>query len=107
MSLFGQVEHAVDMSSSLIRRLRSVARRRKLEGHQGSVQVCCPFKKLASTPEREGEREVERKRKSERERERGGAKKKAIDREIHFDPFPMSTFEEKLVPFAMSTSYEI
>ena len=71
MSLFGQVEHAVDMSSSLIRRLRSVARRRKLEGHQGSVQVCYPFKTLASTPEREREGEREKEREQERERERG------------------------------------
>ena len=77
---FGQVEHAVDMSSSLIRRLRSVARRRKLEGHQGSVQVCYPFKKLASTPERDSGRERER--------------EKAIEGERHFDPSPMSTLEE-------------
>ncbi|KAJ1468935.1 hypothetical protein T484DRAFT_1853670 [Baffinella frigidus] len=34
-----KVEHAVDMSSSLIRRLRNVARRRKLEGHQGTEQM--------------------------------------------------------------------
>ena len=36
-----KVEHAVDMSSSLIRRLRNVARRRKLEGYHGTEQMRC------------------------------------------------------------------